>query len=289
MVVSRLAWLTILAIPLVVSCAYAQKSQRVVAHPRPKPNVTRCSPRFAQARSQFIVLVGRHPGLAAAFLRAIFHDCITTSKRSSSGCNGSLRLRSELEFVRNLGLDRLTQKMEPIVRRTCISYADAFQIGVEAAMIVSGGGPPFANFRLGRNRIDAVLPDPVHQLPGLWEFPRLKAFYRTKGFNVPELVVSVVGSHSLGKFFGVNFTPTPNRFSSGYAINLWHVFKHGKSLPGFNTLSSDRGLVHHAESLRFVKRYGDTSGPGGAARCLVLLRQDFKRYLSKLSKLPKLK
>lgn len=159
-----------------------------------------------------------------------------------------------------------------------MSWADAFQIGVEKGLQLTGG-PQVA---LGRGRDDSPIPDDVDELPGLEEFGKLKTRFSKKGFSVREMVVSILGGHSLGRFFGINFTPHPNKFDNLYAVNLLHFLRKGKDSVGFTSLSSDRELLKDKEALMWVKFYADrTLTKRGRVVGIERLGRDFRRYLEK--------
>lgn len=243
----------------------------------PRRSVMQCRPNFHQAKVLTAQVVKRNKRLAAAFIRATFHDCVTfTRNRRGSGCNGSLRLRKELAFSQNSGLNVLFNQLELIVRKSCISMADAITIGVEVSLKLTGG----PSVSLGRNRKDAVLPDSLSgQLPGISDFQTVKRFYGRKGLNVRDLVVSHVGGHALGRFFNKKFTPNENHFDNGYAINLLHFFKTRRLLPGFNVLRSDRALVEHHEGLKWIRIYANRHSGNKA------LNRDFNAFLLKIQKM----
>lgn len=246
-----------------------------------KAIIIRCKPNFKAAEQMLLTLMQKNHRMPAGAVRGSFHDCNTFIK-SRTGCNGSLRLRTELSFIKNRGLDKFINNLEPIVRKTCISYADGIQMAVEAAMIVAGG----PKVHLGRNRKDSIEPDPFEtELPGLWPMSKLKELYMRKGFNVREMVVSNVGGHALGEFFGRKFSPNPSKFDHMFAVNLLHVLSSGSSLNGYNTLFTDRGFVKNEETLLWVKFYGDSTKTNGVSRGLVRLKQDFGKFLVKQASL----
>jgi len=227
---------------------------------------------------------------AAVLLRAGFHDCFTaTPYKADSGCNGSLRLREELRNPINSGFDSLRPFLAPILKGTCVSWADAFQMGTELSMILTGG--PFV--RLGRGRRDSPLPDEVTgEIPLLIDsFEELKALYARKGFNVREMVVSNVGGHALGGFEGTDgseneFTPNPNTFNNMYAVNLVQRITSGTNLPGFNTLPSDVVWLNDPEATLWIKFYAGYYYGGFNQRLgLLRLKIDFRQYLLKQSRL----
>lgn len=247
-----------------------------------KSSVSRCKQHFRLAENLIERELSKQLDLAAGFIRASFHDCFTvTDEKKDSGCNGSLRLREELAGPKNNGLDKVMKFLEPILRASCISTADAIQIGVEKALLLTGG----MHVSLGRGRTDAATSDMVDELPGLFKFKKLKEIYAKKKFTVPEMVASIVGGHAVGRFFGVRFTSNPKKFNNMYAVNLVHFLQHGKDLKGFNSLSSDRGLLSDQEALLWVKFYADRSGAGPETKGTLRLKKDFMSYLSKQSKM----
>lgn len=267
------SFLILIVLTTVLSrCAHAARSR-----------VARCKPNFRLAEGLTEKELQKDIRFAAAFIRASFHDCFTvTKKKKDSGCNGSLRLRLELAGSKNARLDKLAKMVElSIVRKTCISFADAIQIGVEKALLLTGGPKIF----LGRGRSDAPKADSVNELPGLEEFSSLKAIFAKKKFTVRELVVSIIGGHSFGSFFGFKFTSNPNRFDNMYAVNLLHFLKQKKDIKGFNSLISDRGLLTDKNALFWVRFYADRSVSNGSIKGVIRLKRHFKDYLVKQSKM----
>lgn len=143
--------------------------------------------------------LARQPSRAAGLLRAGFHDCITaTMSKSGSGCNGSLRLGTELRYKGNIRMSRTIAFLRPIQRTSFVSWADLFQLGVERAMVKTGG----PNVFLGGGRRDANSAD-ENTLPGeKTSYSTLKTFFKNNGFNVRQMVVAQVGGHAIGKFKG---------------------------------------------------------------------------------------
>lgn len=232
--------------------------------------------------------------LIPGFIRATFHDCITvTPDKPDSGCNGSLRLTEEITNPNNARLSLVTNELEGILASTtCVSFADAIQIGVEVASNLAGL-PMFPGF-LGRGRTDAGTPDTVNgELPSpIATFAELKAFYERKGFTVRDLVVSSVGGHAVGRFLarsGAEFPFTPNELviDNGYAINLLDGILAGQTnLPGFNTLPSDRSLVEDEAARFWLGFYAGRGSRGGFTRLgNRRLRKDFRIFLRKLASL----
>lgn len=222
-------------------------------------------------------------------VRAAFHDCITATKsRRGSGCNGSLRLREELIHPQNSAFFELRAFLAPILKDTCVSWADAFQIGTEVAMRVTGGPRVF----LGRGRTDAARQDKIDGEIPIAEnnFAKLKKIYARKGFNVREMVVSNVGGHALGGFqeSGVEkkFTPRPGVFNNAYAENLVQRLRSGRNEPGFNTMSSDLAWLTDPEGKLWIKYYAGYYYGGFDRRAgLWRLKIDYAKYLIKQSRL----
>lgn len=246
--------------------------------------------------------IRRRPVLAAVFLRAAFHDCITAQPtKPGSGCNGSLRL--ELNDRNNRRLRPFVHALNNVRREVrngfCISVADGIQIGMAAALR-HVGGPDVKNlvWDNARPRADANEPDDVKELPeGGFTFSQTVAFYRRKGFSVEDAVVSNVGGHALGGFRPrsggrvLPFVPGTT-FSTLYAENLVNrsVTKGGNA-PGFNTLPSDSAFISNEQGRAILRKLSGSGAKGAGTvtfdrtKGLQALSAKFKKFLIRQSRL----
>lgn len=230
-------------------------------------------------------------GLAANFLRAGFHDCITaTRSKPGSGCNGSLRF--ELQERGNGRLNLAIDTLRPLVEKSCIGWADAIMLAVEATMRVTGGPRVrLVNFFVPRK--DATEADVVAgQLPSpRSDYNTLKSFYERKGLSERDLVSSSVGGHALGGFRRGGgdvqpFTPSQERVTNEYAINLVRkTLRNESNADGFNTLDSDDALVSDAVGLQLLTRYAGWNGRRFRPRVPRVFRQDFGSFLVRMSRI----
>lgn len=265
----------------------------VVRHSDAQPP-RRCARVRGQVRADITSAMVTDNLLIPKFVRAAFHDCITaTSDIADSGCNGSLRLDSEINDPNSAQIeDAITLLDTVLAGQTCVSYADAIQIGMKAAMGIASGGT-FPNFRIRENIPDATDADDVTQIPGRADtFVQLKTLYEGKGFTSEELVASLVGGHALGRFFNVagttslDFTTTPFAFNIDYATNLVQRIDSGSNLAGFNTLAADSNLLDDAEAVGYLKYFAGqvgTTDDYNAMTGRIRLTKVFSRFLQKLS------
>lgn len=220
--------------------------------------------------------ISKNKKLIAGLLRAGFHDCITaTASKSGSGCNGSIRLNKELKYKGNRGIKGTIKFLRPIQRRSCMSWADLLQLGVERSMVKSGG----PTVSLGRGRSDANSADEDDLPDETASYATLKAYFKKRGFNARMMVVGNVGGHAVGKFRGTNFSANPNKFDNLYAVNLKNILEGGSGLSGFNELDSDLQMIAKNQGQIWIKYYASSSK--GKERLLA----DFKTYLEKQASL----
>lgn len=251
--------------------------------------------------------------LAAAFLRAAFHDCITATRQApESGCNGSL----QFELSRR-GNNRLDPAIEVIktARKTvrngmCVSMADAIQIAMAAGLRVVADIRPrrfnddIPNKVLRFNglwdakipRVDADSADPDGLLPsGGWSEPsQITNFYNNLGFSTADAFISTAGGHAIGSIGNRPFTPQPDVFTTLYAQNLVRLSITKTDDPNFNLLPSDRAIILHPSGLRIMERMsGLTKSPAnGDAELtfdtrvgLIRLEHRFIKFLLRMSRL----
>lgn len=236
--------------------------------------------------------INQDPRLIAGFVRAAFHDCITaTANIPNSGCNGSLRLRAELNNNNNRRLRSPVQTIEDVVGSYCMSVADGIQLAMATALRMERTNGPDVVAEVvdpANPRVDANTPDRVNgQLPNRnHRFSQLLAFYSRKGFRKTDLVSSCAGGHSFGGFTrargggGVrNFTPDRNQMSSSYARNLFRRSSTRNNGRGFNTLNSDEALITDRVALNLLQRY--SSNAAGLRR----LKRHFRLFLIRVSRL----
>lgn len=215
---------------------------------------------------EFRKIVKDNTALRAAYIRAGFHDCVsTTPRKPDSGCNGSLRF--ELGNINNV---RLVDAVNSIVSTTdrvapCVPYADAFLLAYTASFAVAGNNALRWDSLVDPNnpRVDSNTGDFSDDQgsvnvpnPLTFDFNELLRFYQDRGMNAEDLVVSTVVGHSLGFIDDPTdgpgplfpFTPKNDFVSSLYAINLLNKNVTGAgNLEEFFTLPSDDALMLNPE------------------------------------------
>lgn len=204
------------------------------------------------------------PRLIPVFVRAAFHDCITATKdKSDSGCNGSLRPKERGNHQNDEILDGL-DLLDDVLPGTCLIC------GWHPAWNDNSNGS-----RLERFFSQAQYP---HRNSGLWfsrytqwapaEKSKLhwaKGTVRREGFTSKELVASIVGGHSLGRFFGGqeeerNFTTTPFVFNIDYSTNLVQRSDSGKNLVGFHIIPADKNLLDSPQAASLIMLFAGQTG-----------------------------
>lgn len=239
------------------------------------------------------------PNLIAAFVRAAFHDCITaTPDKPKSGCNGSLRLPTELAHPNNARLGAALALIQTSVAGTCISVADGIQLAAAVA-VNEAGGPDISNqlVSAGSPRKDALAADTVdNELPNRNDsYQQSLFFYNRKGLSATDLMSSYAGGHSLGGFSSASgilpFTTDDHSVSSSYSKNLVRRADGATgNLPGFNTLNSDAALIQNQDAVEKLRFYsGCTEFSSGCtqddAAGLINLLGEFTVFLIKCSKM----
>lgn len=287
------------------SCTCSSPSPSLSPRPSSPSNDNECTTAARETDLLSIIAaieaeISAAPPLVPQFVRAAFHDCITaTQARPSSGCNGSLRLASELNNDANRGLSNAIGAIERVVVGTCMSIADGIQVASAVALrqpTVNGPDVLDAVYNPASPRADATDPDVVDgELPDDGNnFTQLSEFYARKGFSVVDLVASSAGAHSLGGEAGRNrrpvpFTVDPGAVSNSYAYNLVQGSVTGQDLPGFHTLDSDTALIMDSDALQRLVLY---AGCAQVEQCtpdqvagLAALNADFAVFLIKMSRL----
>lgn len=256
---------------------------------------------ISQVKQALRISINSQPGLnlIAAFVRAAFHDCITaTTDKADSGCNGSLRLPTELAHPNNGRLATAMTIIQASVVGTCVSVADAIQLATAVALL-EAGGPDIADDIVSAEspRTDALIADTVdNELPNRNDtYQQSLSFYVRKGLSATDLISSYAGGHSLGGFSsgsGIQpFTTDVNSVSSSYSKNLVRRAEGAPdNLPGFNTLSSDANLIQNELAVQSLRHYSGcaqlTSGcEQDDTVGLTNLNEDFKNFLIRCSKL----
>lgn len=222
---------------------------------------------------------------AAGYIRAGFHDCITANPDDpESGCNGSLKFeipddRSDRIFGTNIRLKEIMVDIEAVQKVfNCVSLADTILIAYAAASLRTRGGDILDVLVSDKiERFDVSKPD-LNRDGGLdlpegreSSFNRQLDFYKRKGMNAHDFVVSLVVGHSLGGFSPprvdriFEFTETsPNRVNGDYcgAILATSEFDLGNvALPQFNFLPSDFSLVNSTEGINIMKQFCSVDVP----------------------------
>lgn len=249
--------------------------------------------------------------LAAVFLRAAFHDCITaTPDKPDSGCNGSLQFELARSGNNRLQpfLDTLSASRRLVTNGRCVSIADGIQIGVGAALrIVAKVRVKSTDMWDARvPRKDATTADSDGQLPSAaFNYQQVVDFYARKGFSEDDAVISTVGGHAIGGFGGRSFVPeTAMMEATGtkrvtittmYAENLVNRTSRGVgNAPGFSTLPSDSALITDEHGRRVLEQMSgfndefqeDGSGPKfDREQGVLLLKRRFTRFLLRMSRL----
>lgn len=254
-----------------------------------------CSGGKDQVKVAFRQALIETPTLLPAFVRAAFHDCITVTKgKPESGCNGSLRLPKKRDNHNNDELDEVLALLDETLPGTCVSYADGIQIGQVTAMDLATNGK-FPQLKIRQDIPDSDKPDTLSELPNRRaNFTELQDLFARKGLPSKELIASIVGAHSLGRFFSGkeekerNFTTTPFVFNLDFANNLVQRLDSGKNLAGFYTIPTDRNLLESAEAVRLVKFFAGRTGSGKSERYdgskgVERLTKTFVRFLEKQS------
>lgn len=220
--------------------------------------------------------------LAAGFIRAAFHDCVTANPNDpDSGCNGSLKF--EVTDINNLRLAPTMKEIESVQEgHPCISLADSILIAYSAASQKLRGGNVLKRLvdLRGEGRKDAAGPDfalgddgaqllnadgnPFITLPnpGDRSWANQLAFYENKLLTANDLVASLVVGHSVGGFQVPNggpfllFTETsPERVNGDYcgALLVRQERSLAGNLPRFNFLPSDLSLIDDAAGVNLLK------------------------------------
>ncbi|GJM85084.1 hypothetical protein PR202_ga01505 [Eleusine coracana subsp. coracana] len=149
--------------------------------------------------------IEKNPGIGAALVRLVFHDCWV------NGCDGSVLLdktptdglNTEKKAVNNIGLDGfgVIDDIKDKVKNDNVSCADIIVLaGRDAASILSGGK---ITYPITRGRLDGVgssAAEADRALPTSdFDFDQLKTNFDSgfRKFTVEELVV-LSGAHSIG-------------------------------------------------------------------------------------------
>lgn len=251
---------------------------------------------YATVKLAFANEIANNPSLLPAYVRAAFHDCFTASTdKPESGCNGSLRLLTELTNFANSNLAVPMLSITTVVAGTCVSVADGIQLANAVALEISGG-PLIASDVVDSSnpRGDASSADTVVLPPRGGSFTQLLELYETKGFDATDLVSSSAGGHSLGRFTQgatrVPFTNDTQLVSGHYSYNLVQKRVSTTNLDGFNTLNSDNVLNDNADSRTKLDSYAGCQQNGGVCSPnfttgIGTLNHDFKIFLIKMSRL----
>lgn len=248
--------------------------------------------------------------LAAGYIRAGFHDCITVNPDDpESGCNGSLQFEvgPEPAFGPNRRLGPTVDDMKTVGSDfPCISFADTILIAYAASSFVSRGGSIIGDLvsdKLIHTDVTKpdLLPDGSLDLPngGDSSFTGQLAFYQRKNFNARDFIASLVVGHSIGGFARPGttapifiFTETsPTTVNGDYCgallaarqLNLGNV-----APPNFNFLPSDFSITDSAEGLGIVNTFcgielGDNNEVLGFTENIKNIQNAFREFSKKMA------
>ncbi|KAJ3085533.1 hypothetical protein HK102_014077 [Quaeritorhiza haematococci] len=195
---------------------------------------------------QFNDIVRGCNGIAAAWIRAAFHDAGVISG-SAGGADGSIQFEGNAR--QNFGLgETIAFFRSTKARFPDVSFADIVAWG-GITSIKACGGPdiPFSGGRVdatGAQNVDALPGDP--SIP----IPTLKQSFQRLGLSVQDFVALSAGGHSVG---GVRFRPdgfdgTPNQFDNAIFSRI---------LANNTEFASDRGLAQDPETKPIVERFAN--------------------------------
>lgn len=225
--------------------------------------------------SHFVNAACQDGNLQAGFIRAGFHDCITTVPgMPATGCNGSLRNEADFRANARLGpiIEFITSARDSLA--PCVSYADSFLLAYAGGVKCGTGISIVAHLvdpRNPRKDVDIGITDAdsngASSLPSPFDgHEKLVAFYGARNMSMYDLAVSNAVGHSFGsaRVFGQgppfllkNFTAIPTRVGPLYAAHLLWRSKNNavEDLKGFFTLRSDQALTTTSEGVAILERY----------------------------------
>ncbi|KAJ3086365.1 hypothetical protein HK102_013233 [Quaeritorhiza haematococci] len=217
------------------------------APPQPQPGVNLEQLRALMGDQSFNGIVASCNDIAAAWVRASFHDA-GTFDGTSGGADGSLQF--ELQDPENFGLEGTIGFFQGTKQQfSDVSMADIINWGAITSIKACGG--PDLTFRAGRvdaterNREGALAGNPNTPIPEL-----IAAFGRM-GLSARDFVALSAGAHSVGgtRFRPDGFDGTPNRFDN-------EIFK--RILDGTAIFASDNGLANDPTTRPIVEEFANS-------------------------------
>ncbi|KAJ3086364.1 hypothetical protein HK102_013232 [Quaeritorhiza haematococci] len=216
--------------------------------PNPPPGVNLEQLRALMNDQGFIQPIRNCNGIAAAWIRASFHDA-GTFDGESGGADGSLQF--ETGDPENFGLGGTIGFFQGTKRRfPDVSMADIIDWGAITSIKACGG--PDIPFRAGR--VDATTRNKEGTLAGNpnTPIPELVAAFGRMGLSARDFVALSAGAHSVG---GTRFREqegfdgTPNRFDN-------EIFK--RILAGTAIFASDNGLANDPTTRPIVEEFANS-------------------------------
>ncbi|KAJ3085532.1 hypothetical protein HK102_014076 [Quaeritorhiza haematococci] len=193
---------------------------------------------------QFNGIVRGCNGIAAAWIRAAFHDAGVISG-SAGGADGSIQFEGNAR--QNFGLGATIDFFKSTKARfTDVSFADIVAWGGITSIKACGG--PDIPFSAGRK--DAAAGENVDTLPGdpSIPVPTLKQSFQKLGLSVQDFVALSAGGHSVGgrRFKPDGFDGTPDKFDNAIFSRI---------LANNTEFASDRGLGQDADTKPIVESF----------------------------------
>ncbi|KAJ3083596.1 hypothetical protein HK102_000992 [Quaeritorhiza haematococci] len=211
-----------------------------------QPGVNMDQLRALMTDSSFNGIVASCGSIAAAWIRASFHDA-GTFDGTNGGADGSLQF--ELQDPENFGLEGTLGFFQSTKQRfPDVSMADIIDWGAISSIKACGG--PELTFRAGR--VDAVTRNTAGTLPGNpnTPIPDLIAAFGRMGLSARDFVALTAGAHSVGgrTFRPDGFDGTPNKFDN-------EIFK--RILAGNAVFASDNGLANDTTTRPIVEEFAN--------------------------------
>ncbi|KAJ3086366.1 hypothetical protein HK102_013234 [Quaeritorhiza haematococci] len=213
----------------------------------PQPGVNLEQLRGLMNDQSFNGIIASCNGIAAAWVRASFHDA-GTFDGTTGGADGSLQF--ELQDAENFGLEATIGFFQQTKRRfSDVSMADIIDWGAITSIKACGG--PDIPFRAGR--IDATERNREGTLAGNpnTPIPELIAAFGRMGLSARDFVALTAGAHSVGgtRFRPDGFDGTPTRFDN-------EIFK--RILAGTAIFASDNGLANDTTTRPIVEEFANS-------------------------------